>query len=493
MAYSQVQDTVRISHWQISAPLAVAAQFYLVLLALGNVLLADPDTHWQIALGQWIMAHRQLPHSDVFSYTMQGEPWISSEWLAQVLYANAFNIGGWTAVVALTAAAIASAFGLLTRFLLQRLSLTSTLVLVIGAFMLALPHCLARPHALALPLMVTWVAGLVHALDERRPPPWALLPVMTLWANLHGSFTLGLALLAPVVLDALWNAPASQRIAVALRWGLFGILAVIAAAVTPYGLESILVTSRVLGLGHALALIPEWQPQNFATVTAFELCLLLGIGGVLYLRLTLPPIRILVLLGLLYMALTHGRNGEVLGLLAPLLIAAPLAPQIEGGDNRRSGERKGFVLPSLALILTLLLATIGVSYTSDYRPRAAVTPARAVAALEASGAKRVLNSYVFGGYLIASGVKPFIDGRTELYGEKFVVNHDRAVKLRDIGTFFSLLKNYDIDATMLTPDAPAVGLLDHLKGWKRVYTDNTAVVHMRTDAPPPDGAEQLRS
>ncbi len=481
LAYSHVQDTVRIARWPVLWPLAVAAFLYLLLLTLGNVLLNDPDTHWQITLGQWIIAHHQVPHSDVLSYTVYGKPWISSEWLAEVLYAVAFNIGGWTAVVILTAAAIASAFGLLMRFLLERLALTPALLLTTGAFIVASPHFLARPHALAYPIMVTWVAGLVRALDQRRPPPFALLPVMTLWANLHGSFTLGLALLAPVALEALWNAP-SQRMSVALRWGLFGILAVVAASVTPYGPEPILVTARVLGLGRALALIPEWQPQDFATLSRFELCLLLGVGAALYFRLTLPPVRLLVVLGLVYMALTHVRNGEVLGLLAPLFIAAPLAPQIKGCDGKQTGECNEHLLPSLALILVLFLVAVKVSYTSDYQPQAAVTPVRAVAALEASGAKHVLNSYIFGGYLIASGIKPFIDGRTELYGEKFVLSHDRAVKLHDVGAFFSLLKNYDIDATMLAPDTPAVGLLDCLKGWKRLYTDDVAVVHLKAAA-----------
>jgi hypothetical protein len=39
---------------------------------------------------------------------------------------------------------------------------------------------------------------------------------------------------------------------------------------------------------------------------------------------------------------------------------------------------------------------------------------------------RVFNDHDFGGYLIANGVAPFIDGRTELYGEKFFVDHNAA-------------------------------------------------------------------
>ena len=52
----------------------------------------------------------------------------------------------------------------------------------------AAPHILARPHVLALPVMVAWIATLIRAVDTRTSPPWLLLPLMTLWANLHGSY-----------------------------------------------------------------------------------------------------------------------------------------------------------------------------------------------------------------------------------------------------------------------------------------------------------------
>ena len=486
MAYSHAEATAQGGRLTLSWPLAVAAAVYLLLLLLGARLLNDADTYWQIALGRWMLAHHAVPQIDTFTFTLAGTHWISSQWLAQVLFAGAYALAGWAGVVVLAAAAIAVAFGLLTRFLFERLALTPALTLAVAGFVLAAPHMVARPHALALPVMVAWVAGLARALDQRRPPSFALLPLIALWANLHGSFTFGLALLAPVALEALVHAPAEKRIAVALRWALFGALALAAACITPYGPESILVTRRVLGLGRALALIGEWQPQSFATLSGFALCLLAGIGFALYRGLTLPPFRLLVLLGLIYLALSHSRNAEMLGLLAPLFVAAPLAPQLGRSDGLPG---KIQLLPSLALMLTLALASLGFSFVANYQPRAAVTPAAAVAALKASGAKHVLNSYDFGGYLIFSGVKPFIDGRTELYGESFVLRHDRAVRLLDVGTFFDLLKQYDIDATLLAPDTPAVGLLDRLPGWKRVYSDGVAVLHVRTQ---PDVKPEVR-
>ena len=446
-----VENSDRATRWRLPVALAVAAGCYLLLLAVGSRLLNDADTYWQIVLGDWIVAHAQVPHVDTFSATMAGAPWISSQWLAQVLFAQGYAIAGWAGVVVLTAAAIAIAQGLLTRFLLERLATTPALVLSVAGLVLASPHLLARAHALALPVMVAWIAGLIRALDERRAPPFVLLPLMTLWANLHGGFTFGIFFIAPVALEALLNAPPAERVRVTLRWAGFGLLAIAAACITPYGPESILVTGRILGLGQALSLIGEWRPQDFSTFAGFELCLLLGIGFALYRGLTMPPIRILMLLGLLHMALAHARNGEMLGLLAPLVVAAPLAAQL-GRRESKPADRHGSVWPaSLALVLVLGLATAAMAQFSNYRPSPLMTPARAVAAVKATGKTHILNSYNFGGYLIASGLAPFIDGRTELYGEKFFMRHDRAVSLRDVDGFLRLLHDDHIDVTLLTP------------------------------------------
>jgi hypothetical protein len=476
MAYS-LADARPVTRRRLPVALGMAALCYLLLLALGGRLLNDPDTYWQIALGHWILAHAQVPHADTFSWTMAGKLWISSQWLAQVLYAKAFDLAGWGGVVVLAAAAIAAAVGLLTCFLLEKLAMGPALVLAAGGFVLASPHLVARPHALALPVMVAWIAKLVRAADENRAPSFALLPLMTLWANLHGGFTLGLAFVGACALDALWNAAPSERARLASRGIAFGVLALAAACITPYGPQSMLVTARVLGLGKALALIGEWQPQSFATLAGFELCLLAGIGFALYRGIKLPPVRLLILLGLLHMALAHSRNGEVLGLLAPLVVAAPLAAQIGRREADAAGPAHRGTL--LATLLALAVLSAGAAQAFAYRPNPRIAPAAAVAAVKASGKTHLLNSYDFGGYLISQGVKPFIDGRTELYGKAFVLRHDRAVNLRDVGAFLRLLRDKDIDVTLLAPAAPANGLLDRLKGWQRIYADNIAVVHVR--------------
>jgi hypothetical protein len=166
---------------------------YPLLLLSGDRLLIDPDTLWQVTVGQWIIDHRAVPVTDVYSFTMRGQPWISTQWLAQVLYA----VAGWAGPVALAASAIAATFALLVRELRRHFHDGVTLVCVAAALALTLPHMLARPHVLAMPVMLCWVGGLVSAMDRRAAPSFRLLPLMTLWANLHGGFVFGLAVLAP--------------------------------------------------------------------------------------------------------------------------------------------------------------------------------------------------------------------------------------------------------------------------------------------------------
>ncbi|HET7851061.1 MAG TPA: hypothetical protein VFL51_18590 [Pseudolabrys sp.] len=492
MTYSLVEQTGLNTARRLPLAFAGAAACYLLLLVLGARLLNDPDTFWQIAVGDWIVAHRALPHADVFSSSMAGAPWISTQWLAQVIFAQTFALAGWTGLVALSATAIAGAFGLLIHFLHRTLPAGAALVLALGALVLASPHLVARPHVLALPVMVIWAAGLVRAVDDRRAPSFALLPLMTLWANLHGGFVLGIALIAPLALEALLQNGAAERWRALSRWAVFALLALAASCITPYGPQSLLATARILRLGEALSLIAEWQPQDFSVFGGFELCLMAAAGYALYRGLTLPPIRILLVFGLLHMALAHVRNGEVLGFIGPLLVAAPLAPQIGRRDPAVGNAGAPVRAPVLVVLVMLAAVSYAAAQTMQYMPNPRFAPQAAVAAVKASGKTRILNSYDFGGYLIASGIAPYIDGRTELYGEDFVVRHHRALMLQDLDQFLRLLHDANIDVTLLEAGTPAIGLLDHLPGWKRIYADDVAVVHVRSEASANGGKDVLR-
>ncbi|MGL4263374.1 MAG: hypothetical protein ACRCTX_17310 [Afipia sp.] len=460
-------------------PLWVGLIIYGLLLSTGNRLLIDPDTFWQVAVGQWMVDHRAVPVTDVYSFTMQGQPWISTQWLAQVIFSQVYGWFGWAGLVALTALAIAVTYMLLTRFLVRYFGDTPVMMLLPASFIIGLPHFYARPHALALPVMVAWVAALLSAAERRQAPPFVLVLMMTLWANLHGGFVLGLMLIGPIALDAVLNVEAPARLRLLLRWFVFGLVALAASCITPYGWNSLLAARAILNLGEALTLIREWAPADFSFLGPLEAGALLIIVLAFLKGVKLPLMRTVLFVGLLYMALAHIRNADVFALLGPMVVAAPLAAQFGGRSDA------GLTFPQPHGFATTLTAALmlGMTVTAlamgQYRPAENMSPVAAVQALKQLHAKRVFNDYDFGGYLISQGVAPYIDGRTELYGEKFVVEHSAARGLRNPASFFELLEKHKIDATLLRRKTPGAQLLDQIDGWRKVFADDDVVVHVR--------------
>ena len=365
-----------------------------------------------------------------------------------------------------------AAWGLVTGVAMAQSSLSAAQAV---AFMLL--AFAGSAQLTALPLIVAWVAALIRSADEQSAPPWRMLPLMILWANLHGSFTFGIAIAGGIACDALWNAPANERFRVARQWLLFGVLAIAAACINPYGPEAILVTARTIALGEVLTIVTEWRSQDFTHLGAFELIMLGAFAFALYRGVKLPPMRILLVFGILHLSLSQSRHAELLGLLTPMLLARPLAEQFAAFVADRTMPRLNAWLP--AATITTLIAITGVAATRAISPAANITPAQALTSIDTAKNGRILNAYDFGGYLDFAGIPAFIDGRAELYGMKFIMRHSRALDLQNLPDFLAMLDEYKFGATLLTPSTPAVALLDRLPEWKRVYADDIAVVHVR--------------
>jgi len=392
----------------------------------------------------------------------------------------------------LAAAAIGFTFALLLRLLMRDLRPLPALLFTATAIIMTAPHFLARPHVLAFPLVLLWVTGLVRAVEERRAPDWWLLSVMILWANMHGGFTLGLMLAAALALDALVGArDAAERRTLFIAWAKFGIAALIAACITPYGPESILVTSRIFSLGDSLGMIAEWRAPDFQKQPLQELVLLVALYLALSRGLKLPLIRLLIVLGLVHLFLRYARNAELLAMLAPLMLAPLLARQFPrigskiGAKPQPTGRFKALLRPAGPATLAVCLGLAGLYAgvligLGRVAPPTINMPSAAVAFARDAGLKgRVFNHYGYGGYLISAGIPTFIDGRGELYGGDFIKRQVEAVALRGEEPLEAVLDRWAIDWTLLPNDQAANQLLARLPGWRRAYRDEAATIFVR--------------
>ena len=483
---------------------ATMADVMLVLLASFTALtfmvvistaLSDGDTGWHLATGAWIVSHGAVPHSDPFSFTAAGRPWIAHEWLSELAMYGAFRAGGWSGLMLLFGLALAALYAQVALHLRRWQTPGAASIVLIYMSIGLMPSLLARPHMLALPILAGWLIALMRAREQDRAPSLWLAALMLVWANAHGSFVFGLALAAVFALEALIEAAPARRLDVVIRWGAFGLLSLLAGLATPGGLEGLLYPFYVSRLA-LLPLISEWHPANFGGVSGFEVVLLSTLFFLLYRPTRIPLVRLLLLLGVLHLALEHMRQQIVLMVVGALVLAEPIGRAWHADGLPRAVFFAAFwrdrrvLAPILAVGLAMFASVVGYRLLTPFeRPDSYGVPIAAVDHVpQALRHQPVFNEYSFGGLLIFHSIRAYIDGRSDMYGDAFTQNYSKVVN-GDVARWHAAETKWKFGWTLLRPDNPLVAILDKEAGWRRIYADKWAVIHVsdRADpgAPPP--------
>lgn len=254
-----------------------AAVLAVVLAGIGRNILV-PDTWVALVSGREI-AHHGLPTVEHLTVLGHGKQWVDQQWLAQlVLYATQ-SVGGLGLMVALCLLAVVVAFGLVAHAAQERgASPLAILACFIGAFVAAPWGVQARTQALALPLFALILWLLLRDRDAQRPSTMLVLPILCVWANVHGSVVLGAGVVFAYGAQALirngWHRRAAALVA----------LAPAAVFVSPYALQLPGYYRLMLfdpPYGHE---ITEWQRTTPSTLTAPFFVLVAATGVIVVLR-----------------------------------------------------------------------------------------------------------------------------------------------------------------------------------------------------------------
>jgi hypothetical protein len=149
------------------------------------------DSWLTLASGREVFGHG-LPHHETLTVLGAGRTWTDQQWGAQFLFYGAHGIGGLPMVVLLGGLVVVGAFAL-AAIASRRLGAGPVaVVLIFFPVILASPWAWTiRAQVIALPLYVVllWILA-----AQSRAPSWHVylaLPILLVWANLHGSVLLG--------------------------------------------------------------------------------------------------------------------------------------------------------------------------------------------------------------------------------------------------------------------------------------------------------------
>ena len=518
---------------------SVADLIFIILLAAmtGGILaprmLGDASIGWHIRNGELMLRSHSITRTDPFSVTMSGEAWYAWEWLYDVAIAGVHHWFGLNGVVLVTAVIIAGTFLLTLRLSLRRgadLPLTVVLLaLSLGASMI---HLFARPHVLSWLLTVVWFQLLDssergdESVGNRRL--WWLPVLMLIWANLHGGFVAGFVLLGLYLASYIFRYFRCKQEEIhrdiGRRLRKLGVVTAVTLAtnlINPYGYRLHVHIYRYLSSRWLMNHIDEFLSPNFHGVAeqCFVLILLITIAALALGR--KPPLsQMLVLLFATYSGLYAARSLPVSSLLltlvvAPLLTQAVreastnyrLAPGLRAFLSRWGGfgsrmanlelNLRGHGWPLVAVVLGLLLcAHQGRLGTYQFMDRQFMNahfdgkrfPVQAAEMIAQRGIREPIFSLdSWGGYLIYRlypQIKVFVDDRHDLYGEEFLKNYLKAVRLTpDWDSFLNDdgLNNNDrrVNWVLVPAESSLANMLLQTSQWSVVYRDETAVLFER--------------
>jgi hypothetical protein len=427
----------------------VLVAFIVLLVSFFKI--ADLDFWWHLKTGEIIWEQKRFQHTEIYSFTAPGRPYVDHEWLFQVIQYFLYSAGGPLTVILAKCAILISIYLLITRFLFRKgINPWIILTLIIVSIAGGRTRFVERPEIfteLFLVCCYLWIEKYLETKDWKHLLP--ILPVIVLWSNIHAAVILGLILMAtfagglmvhqilersgyPSVIEA------GRREILVLS--ILFVVCTLLTGINPTGYQVLIVPFELTGIIESgLLNNQEWQQPPAWRLPFFYLCIC-----ILFLVFLANARRLHVphfLFGtfLAYISLKYVRNIALFSMFMPLLIW----PYLRSVQVRWKPAMAAICAIGLYWLFTQSPFEFGHGI-ARYFPDQIVKYTK-----EKELRGNMLNSYAFGGYLIWSVYperKIFIDGRNEV----FLPLLEEIVRVRaDSRLWTKFLEKYQIEYALL--------------------------------------------
>ena len=449
----------------------------------------DPDLWWHLRTGEWIVETGHIPHSDPFSFTRAGQPWVSHEWLSEVGFYEIRKHSGAGGLIVFSA------------------------IVTTAGFMLLYLRCPGKPHwaaaAVALgalasapawgvrPQMFTFALAslLLWLLDRGQQRPWLLVfipPIFLLWLNLHAGFALGPALmlaygLGLLVEVAIGDTPWQEARPTLARLVLLTLACMALVPLNPSGAQLYRYPFDTLRSTGMRSFIAEWFSPDFHVFRFVPLLIVfLLLLIVLACKRARPQARTLVPLVLTtLLALDAVRHIPIFVLLAIPVVATGLAASSSAVRSHTPSPTRPVrpIFNGLAVVLMAGMALVrwGVLARDQAATEAQQFPEKAVEALRSRDlGGQIFAYYDWGGYTIYKlypEYRVFVDGRADLYGDDLLQQFQTAVQVRT--GWREVLDRWNVRAVLVPPSCALVQALVLDPSWHLEYGDSQALLLAR--------------
>lgn len=443
---------------------------------------SDPDIGWHLRDAQILVSTHHMIRWDLFSFTAKGAPWINHEWLAELPFYAAWQLGGRTGVHTLTLIVIeALMFGIYGLSLARSRNRAISITVSVLATILSTVSFGPRTLLFGWLLLLVELAILQRALSRPRAV-WLMPLLFAVWVNTHGSWVIGLAVYAVFVAANTVRWEGGSLASPGLSGAQFrtcissGLVSIAALFANPYGWRLVaypfnLAFRQKLNIAN----VEEWRTLDLHTARGK-----LALGCVIAMAVwqLVRPHRwkladtALVAIGL-YSGFTYERFLFLFAILA--------APIVAGTFATSDGSEASLHRPLLNAAYIVFIASIVFNYVRhgpSLDPRGGHPLLQKVPAELATlpPNSRVLNEYAWGGALILQQprVPVFIDSRVDIFEYNGTLRD--YLDITHLHGTLDLLDHYRITHVLFPPDAPLVYFLEHTGLWEVIHQDKNLVL-----------------
>ncbi|MCX5785848.1 MAG: hypothetical protein NTX59_09165 [Elusimicrobia bacterium] len=452
----------------------------LTLAALYLILakpLIDLDIWWHLKTGQVISETGKVPGVDIFSYVISGKPWVTFEWLSQLIFYKCWQLGAEKGIYLLRQALAAVTFGLLLARGFPAAMVASAVIFFgltfMGGSVLERPQMFTYLFALGCRLLAPQI---INARPGATLCAAALIAVHILWANMHGGASaVGILIIScyAAVAAARGDRPAFKRSA----WLLGAVFC--ATLVNIHGIK-IYTHLFLTWFDPAQRWVLEWKPLTSSSPGFLPYCLYLLLLGAASLRLAGAERAAALFIGALFGGFFGFRSSRNVALA--FFITAPDA--ISGLRIYFSEKRKLYAFMAVPFFVCLCLSPrfmpeelrAGKLFPEPLSRQWLSGVCDFILARDIPG--RMYNDYVAGGYLIwrlGPARQIFVDGRSLEYGATLM---ERLARISGKEGFEDLDREFKFDYLVFQQRKDDRLLyLDKDPDWRCVYFDDGGLIY----------------
>jgi hypothetical protein len=473
----RVDGSPGLTHWRnpqrllAVGGLGVAISF-LVAVTLNREL--SNDVFWQLASGQWMLAHHAFINRDPFSYTESHRRWVTDEWGSEVALALMYKAFGAAAYNMFAIATGSLSLGCATLYARALGARGGRLAAIAILLAIGIANFVAEDRGLSFSLI--WLPLELLILTKARTTPrwlWWLPLLCLVWVNTHGSILVGLLVIG---VELAWSAAPPRWVtriggvgrAPSARWlGLAGLGCLVASCITPYGPGLLTYDLSVARNSQIARYITEWNSPDFHSVMVLlTFCIPLGVLIAAVRTKRVPLLEATLTVGFFVGAL-HAQRIVVYLMVAAVGLAAGLPARLDWSP--RSHRMAG------AGLIGLMVAIL--SFPSV--PAGTIAPTVPVQAFSflASHPGRIFTQYTWGDYSIARHRATFADGRTDLFAGTVLTEFFDVTDLTVNPD--PVLSRYGVDYVVWAPGTPLAEYLAGDPRWRVVDRAGPALVFAR--------------